>query len=308
MKPRARKKQSRISQSRRSPYLRWLEHVFANPFLLYGGLAAFLLLISITQIATFQHLRSRTQDVFAPFVATIAGPVQSATSFLSDAAGLSALQSEVKSLREENTRLNDWYQTAQLLRAENQSLRALLNVKLEGQSTYLTTRVLSDLHSPYVKSAILNVGRKDGVIAGQAVLGEGGLLGRIVDVGEDTSRFLLISDVNSRIPVVIEGTNQKAILAGTNGHEQTLDYISETITVEKGMKIVTSGDGGLLPAGLPVGTVVSVKDGEVYVRPFAGNEQPIFARILERPEAKPAGSVYVLPEEAPKREEIDEQL
>ena len=263
--------------------MRYLSYVTAMPLITVTALCVLILLVSLSGFIKFDNLRGVTANTIAPAVSTLASPLRAFGSFLSNATSFNEMRAELDEVRRENERLNEWFHTAQLLGAENQSLRALLNVNLNGHPSFLTTRLVIDPKSPYVKSALIAAGRKDGIEIGQAVIGENGLLGRVIEVFSKTSRILMTTDINSRLPVRIAGTQQKAILGGTNENMLELDYVPQAITVEKGMKIITSGDGRLMPAGLPVGEIVAVREKKIEVAPYATYEQSNYVRVLKLP-------------------------
>jgi rod shape-determining protein MreC len=128
--------------------------------------------------------------------------------------------------------------------------------------------VIGDSGSAYVRTKLLDAGARDGVAKGQAAITNDGLVGRVVEVGERSSRLLLVTDLNSRIPVVVEATRQRAILAGDNTETAYLALLAQNARIEIGARIVTSGHGGLLPPGLPIGKVSAVGDGENRVQPL----------------------------------------
>ena len=263
--------------------MRYLSYVRAMPLITVTALCVLILLVSLSGFVKFENLRGVTANTIAPAVSTLASPLRAFGSFLSNATSFNEMRAELDEVRRENERLNEWFHTAQLLGAENQSLRALLNVNLNGHPSWLTTRLVIDPKSPYVKSALIAAGRNDGIEIGQAVIGENGLLGRVIEVFSKTSRILMTTDINSRLPVRIAGTQQKAILGGTNENMLELDYVPQAITVEKGMKIITSGDGRLMPAGLPVGEIVAVREKKIEVAPYATYEQSNYVRVLKLP-------------------------
>lgn len=275
-----------------------LENVFSYPVLIFVGISALLLFVSLTRDSSFEGARGKFSNTVGPVISAVVSPFQAMGGFFSNATGFNDLKVEVEQLKRENERLNEWYYTAQILRAENQSFRELLDVKMDGQDTYLTTKLLIDPGSPYIKTALIAAGQKENIQIGQSVIGQGGFLGRVVEVFPDTARILLINDINSRVPIVIEGTNQRAILAGVNEKNLQLDFVPENITIEKGMKIMTSGDGQLIPLGLPVGQVVSVKDGHIEVEPYADSEKAYYVRILQRQKSKPVPVRVEKPEES----------
>src|SRR3546814_10996914 len=105
---------------------------------------------------------------------------------------------------------------------------------------------------------MINLGAANGIEDGQAVLGRRGLLGRIVQTGERSARILLITDLNARIPVLVESSRHRAILGGDNTEQPELLYLPRDSKVAVGNRIITSGPGGMFPAGLPVAVVSSV--------------------------------------------------
>ena len=117
------------------------------------------------------------------------------------------------------------------------------------------------------------------------VLTEAGLIGRVVRAGRSTARLVLVTDFSSRVPVVLERSRVRAILQGDNGPLPTLQFLAPTARVAIGERVLTSGDGGLLPAGLVVGEVAAVHDGVAQVRPVADWSRLDWVAILrtERP-------------------------
>lgn len=228
-------------------------------------------------------MRMSVADAMTPMIGAVSKPVQDAATFVRNISGLSELQGENERLQNENARLREWYQTALLLEAENKSLRELLNVKLEPQSSYITARILSDVGSAFAKSLLVDAGLGSGVKKNQPVISGEGLVGRVIEVGNKAARVLLITDINSRVPVLIEGSNQHAILAGHNEAVPTLSYLPPDTEIKQGARVVTSGHGGLFPQGLPVGKIVMGEDGAYGVELFADFNRMVYVRMVERP-------------------------
>lgn len=216
-----------------------------------------LLLMSGLNPSIFNSVRATTANAMSPVISLVSYPIQEGAQFVRNISGLSALQAENAALQKENDRLREWYQTALTLEDQNKALRDLLNVKLEPQYNYITARLIADVGSAFVKSLLVKAGHEDGVQKGQAVISGDGLLGRIIGSSEQTARVLLITDLNSRVPVIIEGSSYHAILAGRNSSSPVLEHLPNEADIQKGARIVTSGKGGLFPAGLPVGVVTS---------------------------------------------------
>jgi rod shape-determining protein MreC len=155
-----------------------------------------------------------------------------------------ALRDEVAALREVNARY-----------------RALLGVSTEPPLPHVFARTVLDARGPFANTRIADAGSDRGVIEGNPVLSEHGLVGRVTGVGDHVSRIMLLTDVESRTPVLIARTNGRAILTGDGGPNPKLDYLRTHDALREGDRVLTSGDGGVLPRGLPVGVAVKAYDG-----------------------------------------------
>lgn len=247
---------------------------------LWTGAAALLMIFSIASSEKASHIRMTVVDAASPIIETVSKPFVSASQAVTDMTGISALRAENLRLSEENKRLQEWYQTALKLEAENKSLRDFLNVTSEPDRAYLTTRILSDPGGRFVKSLLIPAGNNDGVESGQAVVTEDGLIGRISDSADKTARILLITDLNSRIPVMVEETHHRAILAGDNQEQLSLKHLPSDSGVAVGARIVTSGHDGILPPNIPVGIVSDIKGGIIKVLPLADMERINFVQVI----------------------------
>ena len=237
--------------------------------------------VSALRPATFEGLRGNTADFFAPIITVVGAPFQNIAIFFHDVTGLAQLQADNRRLLQENEKLREWYQTALLLSSENQSLRKLLDMPVAEQHSHIGARVLSDTGNTYVKSLMVSVGTRDGVEKRNAVLSGDGLAGRIVDAGDHTARVLLVTDINSRVPIVVEDTKQHAIMAGRNDDYPVLIHLPSESVITNGARIVTSGYGGVYPYGLPVGRVIRNKSKELEVVLFSDFDRLHFVRIIQ---------------------------
>jgi rod shape-determining protein MreC len=194
---------------------------------------------------------------------------------------LVALYQENARLRQENDRLLQWQQVAQTLAAENTRLRGLLNLVPEPMISFVTAKVIANSGGSFFRSVLVNAGNAGGVVRGQAAITGEGLVGRIAEVGERASRVLLVTDINSRIPVTVESSRERAVLAGDNSEQPRLIYLQPRSPVKVGDRIVTSGHGGVFPPGLPVGVVASTSNGIARVEPFVEMSRLDFVRIVD---------------------------
>ena len=115
--------------------------------------------------------------------------------------------------------------------------------------------MILDKQSPYLNSFIINSGSNKEIKNGMAVLDGKNFVGRIVDVNFFSSRVLLVTDLNSKIPVLVEPSGHQAILSGRGTNEPTLEYLPKNHTVQSGNKVYTSGKEGIFAPGIPIGEV-----------------------------------------------------
>lgn len=247
--------------------------------LLLGASVALLIWSEVNQDAA-SRLRARAVDALAPVLEVLTRPVDTIGNIAAAIDDLWFTYSENERLREENERLLKWQAIARRLEQENALYRAQLHVKSEPLPTFVSARVIADFGGPFVRTVLLNAGRRDGVQDGQGVVTGAGLAGRIIETGEQSSRILLLTDLNSRVPVVLEGSRERAILAGDNSAEPRLVFLPLTAEPQVGIRVVTSGHGGVLQPGIPVGVVSKVERGEVRVRPFVDGDRLEFVSVV----------------------------
>jgi rod shape-determining protein MreC len=173
-----------------------------------------------------------------------------------------------------------WREAALQLEQENARLLDLNRVQLDPELTFVTGIVMADAGSPFRRSVLINVGARDGILDGWATMDGLGVVGRISGVGERTSRVLMLTDANSRIPVTIQPSGQQALLMGDNSPNPLLEFIELPEDISAGDRIVTSGDGGLFPPGLLVGQVVRTTDRRIRARLAADLARLNFLRVM----------------------------
>lgn len=252
---------------------------FALPLLVVAS--AVLIMLGKADTLLFERLRAGFGDAAAPILEIAARPVAAIDAAVDRAHDMVALYQENARLREENARLLQWQQAAQNLRSENQRLKSLLNLVPEASASFVTGKVIANSGGTYYRSVLVNAGRVDGIARGQAAIAGEGLAGRVAEVGERAVRVLLLTDINSRIPVVVDGSRERAVLAGDNSEQPRLLYLGQKPSLKVGDRIVTSGHGGVFPPGIPVGAVASIQDAIVRVEPFVELSRLDYLRIVD---------------------------
>jgi rod shape-determining protein MreC len=260
--------------------------------------AAFgLMLLGKADVLIAEQARITLGDVVAPLYSAISGPMQWLRTVITDGQGLLNVDAENARLRQENERLRRWEEVALALDQENQTLKAQLHWIPDPAPSFSTARVVADAGGVYARSVLLSVGPNHAVKRGEIALDDRGLVGRITEVGARSARVLLITDLNSRVPVILEHSGARAMLLGTNGPLPRLMFWPEGSPPVEGERVVTSAEAGAFPAGLPVGIVHYSANNVAEVEPFAQLDQLEVLRIFNY------GLVGALPPDAPRPDE-----
>ncbi|MBI1218429.1 MAG: rod shape-determining protein MreC [Rhodobacteraceae bacterium] len=227
-----------------------------------------------------ERFRTMLVDRFVPSFSWLMLPVTRVTVMAESFQSYVRIYEQNQELRRELQQMKAWKEAALQLEQKNAKLLDLNQVRLDPSLTHVTGVVLADSGSPFRQSVLLNVGARDGIVDGWAVMDGLGLVGRVSGVGETTSRVILLTDSNSRIPVTIEPSGQHALLQGDNTAIPPIDFVENPDLVRPGDQVVSSGDGGVFPAGLLVGQVAEGPDRRLKVRLAADYERLDFLRVL----------------------------
>lgn len=165
------------------------------------------------------------------------------------------------------------------LEEENKRLKKTIDEYIYN-SEELVAKVLIDKDSPFLKSIIVNKGSKDSVKLGMAVLDGNYLVGKIVEVNYSTSRALMISDLNSKIPVSIEPGNIQSILSGTGKRNGKIEYVESEILIDDGSIVYTSGSGNIFKSGIPIGIFNKNENTSEEVKFFSKLTQLTFVKLV----------------------------
>ncbi|AXI48134.1 rod shape-determining protein MreC [Sulfitobacter sp. SK012] len=227
-----------------------------------------------------ERFRAQITDSVVPNFEWAMAPVTGTVNLLRDFQSYRRLSEQNGELRSELRQMQVWKEAALQLEQENARLLDLNKVRLDPRLTYVTGVVLADSGSPFRQSVLLNVGARDGLVDGWATMDGIGLVGRISGVGQNTARVILLTDASSRIPATIQPSGQRVIVAGDNSAAPPLDFIENPDLVRPGDRVISSGDGGVFPAGLLIGQVAADPGGRLRVRLAADYERLEFLRVL----------------------------
>ena len=219
-------------------------------------LALVLVFLGRVQPTLFDRARAYASDRAAPVLEVLRTPLRAATQWGGNLANIFDVYQENLRLKEQNARLRQWQNAALALEQRLKRYQLLLKAVPDPELGSVTAHVIGRASRPFLDTMILDAGRRQQVKPGEAVVDDRGMIGRIFLAGDHTSWVILLTDLNSRVPVVIEPGNIQAIMAGDNSGAPAVEPMAQGAAIKEGGQVVTSGDGGLLPNGLPVGSVV----------------------------------------------------
>ena len=261
------------------------------PLVIVIALAVVLVLLGKAQIGLFDRARAHATDLMAPLLVKVRAPVAGFDRWIGSIGEIFSVYEQNLKLKEENARLRQWRNVAIVLQGRVGRYQALLHAVPDPQMNRVLARVIGRASRPFLQTMILDAGRGNKVLPGQAVMDARGMIGRIYLTGQRTSWVILLTDLNSRIPVTIAPRNVQAMMTGDNTANPVLNLVSHTVTLHAGDQVTSSGDGGLLPAGLPVGTVMPDGAGgwRVALLADAASSQDVeILNFSKPPEAPPA--------------------
>lgn len=245
-----------------------------------GGAA--LMLVDSSGDPRVERVKQAVAERASPALDWASGPVRFFSGIFARSRTAVNIYAENARLRAEVETLRSWRDYASRMQQENERLRGLNNVRPPLRVLSVVGQVIADSADQATQTALISVGSADGVHEGSAALSGDGLIGRVLAVGERSSRLLLLTDSRSRIPVRIEPAGHRAILAGDGGEQPKLVFMQQNVRLNHGDRVVTSGDGGVFPRGVEVGGVAAGAGGEPRVQLKAATAGMEFVRILRQ--------------------------
>lgn len=248
--------------------------------------------------------RSSSESPASRVMSIVTLPVRGFENFMADQRERSRAHSENKRLRTELARLSDIEARANALSIKLSGLENILNVDVSSgiPEERIAARAVVENGGPFVRSVLLNAGASAGIEVGHPVMTADGLLGHVIRVGNSSSRVLHLEDLNSRIPVMSLRSQSRAILTGDNSNFPKLSFMTEGSDWTEGDVVMTSGDGGTLPSGLPIGYVKQSDEGELFVVLYVNDHHVDWVWIyphdpIAKPENDPVREAAITEEE-----------
>jgi rod shape-determining protein MreC len=261
-----------------TPIKAWAQR-FAFLFLVVGAFS--LMLIGKADTILVERIRTVVGDATTPILEFIARPIDTISNTVAGIGELTELRARNAALTRDNERLRHWQTVARRLEAENAALRSLSDMVPDPRLRFITARVVGDQGGAFARSVLVNAGSRDGIAKGQVAVTTEGVAGRVTEVGQRSSRVLLLTDINSRIPVLVGAARDRAILAGDNTGQPRLLYLSAGTETRPGDRVVTSGHGGVFPPGLSIGIVTQASETALRVQPFVDWAHMEFLRLAD---------------------------
>lgn len=230
-----------------------------------AALSLGLLAMSRIEHPAIQSSRRFLSEMVSPGLHAIAVPLAPLRRLGRQLIASATAVEDMERLREENQRLKGWEARAKELERRLADLGTLARVVDEPGIDFVTGRVIADAKGPFARSVMLNVGREQGLKGGYPVVSGDGLVGRVLETSPRSARILLLTDLNSRVPVMIGDSGTRAVMFGDNSAQPKLAHLPENPRFAAGDEVVTSGVGGLFPRGMRIGVVVD-EEGTPRVR------------------------------------------
>lgn len=267
------------------------------PLAVVALLAVVVILFGKAQSSLFDRARTGVMDWMRPMLVATRTPMETVDRWVGSVGEIFWVYQENLRLKEENARLKQWHNTALVLTERIKRYQLLLHAVPDPALSSVVARVIGRANHPFMATMILDAGKAEGVKPGQAVIDQRGMIGRVFLTGQHTSWVILLTDLNSRIPISVEPNTDQAIMAGDNSPMPVIETLARGVQLKPDAQVVTSGDGDILPAGIPIGVIVP--DGTGYrVALFADQTTAQDVEIVDfkqRPERPASASTNDLP-------------
>ncbi len=251
---------------------------------LLTAVAVLLLFSSLysAQASVFRKARENAMDAAAPILSFLSGPITYVDGMVGKIGDYFRVLEQNDALRQENAELRQWMDEALALRETIAAYEQLQTYQAPPNARPVDAFVIGETNDAFAHSMLVNAGMQKNIKRGQAVIDDRGLVGRIVETGAHASRVLLLTDIQSRVPVYIEGAEVEGILVGRTKAHPEISFIEKDVQgIDlRGQRVLTSGAGGVLPRGLPVGVISDGEQNEMAVNLYANYARTRMVRVM----------------------------
>ena len=226
-----------------------------------------LMFVGKADLVAMRDARMSSNDFLAPAIDFFSAPIRGVETMADGIRTVASLRAENVRLQAENDLLKRWRRRAEILESENQQLRSVTGTVSYENRRLITARAVTAPGGSFAHTVLIAIGDEEGIAVGDPVITSNGLVGIVYDVGRAYARVLMISDINARIPVMLASSSWPGLTMGQNSEYLELAFLPAEARPAIGELVLTSGHGGVLPAGLAVGRVERVDGDYVRVRP-----------------------------------------
>jgi rod shape-determining protein MreC len=227
----------------------------------------------------FQQFRNYSMRVITPVMVVMSDGANGIYSIAEKVDSFFGVHDELIRLQRRNKFLEYHYTIYKKIDSENKELRKLLKFSPEPYNKYISARVVGGNNGIFTNTVIAIAGADSGVKKGQIAINGEGVVGKVIEVNATSSRILLITDIRSRVPAITINSRHKTIVAGNNTSRLGLLYLDDDIKLGIGEQVITTGEGDLIPYGLPIGVIKENENG-IYLKPYMKVEKLEFVTIL----------------------------
>ncbi|MDC1382647.1 rod shape-determining protein MreC [Candidatus Puniceispirillum sp.] len=239
-----------------------------------------LMFLGKADLTALHNLRMAGSEFLAPIVDTVSAPIRGIETMIEGVRTVASLRAENVRVQAENDLLKRWRRRAEILESENRQLRSVTGAATVENRIPITARAVTAPGGSFAHTVLISIGAGKGVVRGNPVVTADGLVGIVIDVGVKHARVLMISDINSRIPVILASSSWPGLTVGQNGPFLELQFLPGEAKPKIGELVLTSGHGGVLPNGLPVGRVDKIEGDKIRVSPAVDFRQLSYVSVL----------------------------
>lgn len=243
-------------------------------------IAIIMMTLTKNESVVIEKTSSASINIISPIVDVLSIPAKLIANSYNYLTSLKKTYEENNLLKKENQKLSYLKHRVNSLEIENKLLGELLNYIPPKEARTYSAKVIATENSAFAHSIIVYTGKNPDIIEGQVAVNDKGVVGRIDSVGVSYSQINLLTDINTKIPIIIERNRTRGILIGNNTHLNRIIFTPINADIKVGDTVITSGVAGIYPPGLPIGKVVSA-DKDIEVKPFADMKTIEYIQIID---------------------------